>query len=152
VVVNGEKGCIHNAKGNPPRCILMPIFLSICSRCFGVYIISDPTYGIEGLIGYLRWRFFFDKMFKNDPTLFLNGTPNSLQKQIEVLQTLCDESKGKINWHKSCGIWAFKKPKEWSWGKDKNLVWLVTDNVSKYLVFSVNYKMPQKETDNKILQ
>jgi hypothetical protein len=68
------------------------------------------------------------------------------------LQTLCDESKGKIKWHKFCAIWAFKKPKEWSWGEDKSLIWLVTDNVSKYLGFPINYKMPQKEKDNKILQ
>ncbi len=54
--------------------------------------------------------------------------------------------------HKSCAIWAFKKPKEWSWGEEKGLVWLVIDNVNKYLNFPINYKMPQKEKDNKILQ
>jgi hypothetical protein len=68
------------------------------------------------------------------------------------LQTLCDELRGKINWHKSCAIWALKKPKEWSWEEDKSLVWLVTNNASKYLGFPINYKMPQKEKDNKILQ
>ncbi len=120
--MNGERGCIHNAKGSPPKCTLTPIFVSICNRCFGVYMVSDPTNGIEGLIGSSRWRFFLDKMFTNETTLFLKGTPNSLQKTFKVLQTLCDESRGKINWHKSCAIWAFKKPKEWSWGENKGLV------------------------------
>jgi hypothetical protein len=34
----------------------------------------------------------------------------------------------------------------------KGLVWLVNDNVNKYLGFPINYKMSQKENDNKILQ
>jgi hypothetical protein len=50
VVVNGERWCIQNAKGSPPKYTLMPIFVSFCSRCFGVYMVLDPTYGIEGLI------------------------------------------------------------------------------------------------------
>jgi hypothetical protein len=78
--VNGERGCIHNGKGSPPRCILAPIFVSICSRCFGVYMVLDLTYGIERLIGSSRWRFFLDKMFTYDITLFKKKTPNSLQK------------------------------------------------------------------------
>jgi hypothetical protein len=44
-----------------------------------------------------------------------------------------------------------QEPKEWSWGEDKGLFWLVTNNVNKYLGFAINYKMPQKEEDNKIL-
>jgi hypothetical protein len=44
-----------------------------------VYMVLDPTYGIEGLIGSSKWRFFLDKMFTNDTTLFKKGTPNSLQ-------------------------------------------------------------------------
>jgi hypothetical protein len=43
-------------------------------------MVSDPTYGIEGLIKSSRWRSFLDKMFTNGITLFLKGTPNSLQK------------------------------------------------------------------------
>jgi hypothetical protein len=78
--VNGERRCIQNAKGSPTKCTLTPIFVSIRNRFLGVYMVSDPTYGIERLIGYSRWRFFLDQMFANETTLFLKGTPNSLQK------------------------------------------------------------------------
>jgi hypothetical protein len=47
---------------------------------------------------------------------------------------------------------AYKKPKDWSWGKNKSLVWLATHNINKYLGFCINYNMPQKEKVNKILQ
>lgn len=47
---------------------------------------------------------------------------------------------------------ASKKPKEWAQGEDKILVWLASGNVNKYLGFPINYNMPQKEKDHKILQ
>jgi len=96
VVVHWERRCIHNAKGSPSKCTLTPIFVFICNRCFGVYMVSNPTYGIEGLIRSCKWRFFLDKMFTNDTTLFKKGTPNSLQFFFWVLQTLCDELRGKM--------------------------------------------------------
>jgi hypothetical protein len=80
VGVNGERGCIQNAKGSPPKCFLVPIFVSFCSTCFGVYMVLDPTYGIERLIGSSKWRFFLDKMLTYDTTSFKKGIPNSLQK------------------------------------------------------------------------
>jgi hypothetical protein len=55
VVVNGKRGCIHNGKGSPPRCILAPIFVSIYSRCFGVYMVLDLTYGLDILDGDFFW-------------------------------------------------------------------------------------------------
>jgi hypothetical protein len=58
---------------------------------------------------------------------------------------------GKVNWHKSCAIRAFKKPKDWLWGEDKGLVWLATCN-GKHLGFPISYNMLQKEKDNKIVQ
>lgn len=76
---------------------------------------------------------------------------NNLQKTFQVLQTFCDASRRKFNWHKSCAIWASKKPREWSWGEDKGLVWLVASKVSKDLGFPINYNTPQKEKDNKVL-
>jgi hypothetical protein len=68
------------------------------------------------------------------------------------LQHFCDALRRKFNWHKSCAIWASKKPKKWAWGEDKGLVWLVNNNVGKYLGFPINYNMPQKEKNNNILQ
>lgn len=47
---------------------------------------------------------------------------------------------------------ASKKPKEWAQEEDKILIWLASGNVNKYLGFPINYNMPQKEKDNKILQ
>ncbi len=70
-------------------------------------------------------------MFVNDTTLFLNATPNNLQKTFQVLQTFCDASKGRINWHKSCAKWASKEARHWFQGEDKGLTWLKIDNKTK---------------------
>jgi hypothetical protein len=64
----------------------------------------------------------------------------------------CKALGGRINWHKSSAIWAYEKPRDWMWGEDKGLHWLTFDNNSKYLGFSINYKMAQKERDSKVLQ
>jgi len=58
-------------------------------------------------------------MFTNDTMMFLKGNPDNLQKTFQVLQTFCEASRGKVNWHKSSAIWAFKTIENGLGGKTK---------------------------------
>jgi hypothetical protein len=150
MVVNGERGEAFTMERVVCQgCLRTPYLYLFITDVMG-YMVLDPSYEIEGLI-LLDGRQVWDQMFANDTILFLKGTINNLQKSFQVFQTFCHASGGKFNWHKSCAIWASKKPREWSWGNDKGLVWLATNKVTKYLGFPINYNMPQKEKDNKVL-
>ncbi len=64
--------------------------------------------------------------------LFLKRNLNNLEKTFQVFQTFYEASRWKINWHKSCVIWASKKSKKWSWGEKKRLMWLTPNNKANF--------------------
>jgi len=121
VAMNGQKGkSFQMERAIRQRC---PITLYLYLFVVDVlgYMISNPRYKIERLtlFGYPNLR----PNVVDDTMMFLKVDPNNLQKTFQVLQTFCEASRGKVNWHKSSAIWAFKKNRKWSWGEDKRLFW-----------------------------
>jgi hypothetical protein len=84
------------------------------------YMFNDAKYDINGLTlpdgSSVRIQSFVDDM-----ALFLQGDPTNLQKAFDILELFCDASGAKLNWHKSCALWIFERPKPWQWGEDKGL-------------------------------
>jgi hypothetical protein len=120
VVVNGQKG--KSFQMERPICQRCPITLYIYLFVVDVlgYKISNTKYKIERLTlpnGIQIW----DHKFADDAIMFLKRNPNNLQKTLQVLQTFCEASRGKVNWHKSNAIWVSKKNKKRSWGENKRL-------------------------------
>ncbi len=58
----------------------------------------------------------------------------------------------KMNWHKSCVVWASLNFQNWSWGEDLGLKWLGKGQATKYLGFQVGFEVPQQEKDVKVIQ
>ncbi len=103
------------------RCPIIPYLYLFVVYLLG-YMISNPRYKIEKLT-LLDGTQIQNQVFADDTMMFLKGNPNNLQKTFQVLQTFCEASRGKVNWHKPSAIWASKKKRKWSWGENKGLFW-----------------------------
>jgi len=110
VVVNRQKGkSFQMERVVCQGCPIAPYIYLFVANNLG-YMSFDPRYGIEGLT-LLDGTQIQDQMFANDTMMFLKGNLNNLQNTFQVLQTFCEASRRKVNWHKSCAIWASKKNK-----------------------------------------
>jgi len=86
-------------------------------------MMADPRYGVEGL-SLPRGGFLRDQTFADDTTLYFKGSPHNMDKAQSILKLFCQASGAKINWHKSVAIWANKKERTWTWGKEVGLRWV----------------------------
>ncbi len=87
-------------------------------------MLDDPKHEIEGLHlpkgGCVR-----DQTFVDDTALYLKGSPSNLSKVQAVFELFCLASEAKVNWGKSAAIWASKEKKEWEWGQEVGLKWIL---------------------------
>ncbi len=87
-------------------------------------MLDDPKHKIDGMHlpkgGYVR-----DQTFTNDTALYLKGSPSNLSKAWVVLELFYLASMAKINWGKSMAIWANTEKKEWEWGQEVGLKWIL---------------------------
>ncbi len=67
-----------------------------------------PPIGVEGL-ALLGGERIMDQTFADDTALYLQGTRGNMERAQKVLDIFCKASEAKINWNKSCAIWASKR-------------------------------------------
>ncbi len=104
-------------------CPLAPYLFILATNVLG-HMLNDPKHGLEGLHlpkgGWVR-----NQTFADDTTLYLKGSPNNSSKAWAVLELFGLASGAKINWGKSVAIWANKEKKEWEWGQEVKLRWIL---------------------------
>lgn len=61
----------------------------------------------------------------DDTAFYLKGTQNNLSKARAVLELFCRTSGAKVNWGKSAAIWASKEKRQWEWGQEVGLRWVL---------------------------
>lgn len=69
------------------------------------YMINDRIYEIRGLT-LPDGSSVSIQCFADDTALFLQGSPENLQKAFDVIQLFCEASGAKLNWHKSSTFWV----------------------------------------------
>lgn len=60
-------------------------------------------------------------MFGDDRLLLLDGTPDNLDRAIEVINKFGAASGAKLNLHKFVGVWVSHTPRAWTWGEEVGL-------------------------------
>ncbi len=69
-----------------------------------------------------------------------------MERTQKVLNIFCKASGAKINWNKSCAIWASKRDKEWEWGREVGLQWIPKGKGVRYLGIQADSTSLLKQT------
>ena len=123
ILVNGKKLPAFPiqrsvCQGCPLAPYLYLLFLNVLTHMF-----NDASFGIDGLT-LLDGSVIKISYFADDTTLFLRGDPTNLEKALQIIELFCSAPGAKLNSHKSCALWVSFKPRTWTWGLDKGLLWL----------------------------
>jgi hypothetical protein len=74
-----------------------------------------------------------------------------MDRAQKVLDVFCKASGAKINWNKSCAIWASTRDKEWEWGREVGLQWIPKGKGVRYLGIQVGFHLPPEANFDKML-
>jgi len=150
IKLNGVEGSTFPlAKSVRQGCPLSPYLFILAIDVLG-HMLDDHRFGVEGLAlpggGKIT-----DQTFAEDTALYLQGTRKNMERAQKVLNIFCKASGAKINWNKSCAIWASKRDKEWEWGREVGLQWIPKGKGVRYLGIQVGFHLPPEANFDKIL-
>ncbi len=114
------------------------------------HMLDDPRFGVEGLTLPGDWK-ITDQTFADDTALYLRGTRENMERTQKVLDNFCKALGAKVNWNKSCAIWASKRDKDWEWGREVGLQWIPKGKGVRYLGIQVGFHLPPEANFNKML-
>jgi hypothetical protein len=150
VKVNGElKEDFQLVKLVRQGCPLAPYLFILATDVLG-HMLDDPKHEIEGLHlpkGGCVWN----QTFADDTALYFKGSPNNLSKARAVLDLFCLASRAKINWGKTTAIWTSKEKKEWEWGQEIGLKWILEGQGVRYLGIQIGFQVPTKANFEKLM-
>jgi hypothetical protein len=129
---NGMEGSpFPLARSVKQGCPLSPYLFILAMDVLG-HMLDDPRFGVEGL-GLSGDGKITDQTFVDDTALYVRGTRENMERTQKVLDIFCKASRAKINWNKSCAIWASKRDKKWEWGREVGLQWIPKGKRVRYL-------------------
>ena len=150
VIVNGEQSRTFKLQRSVRQgCPLAPYLFLLTVDVLG-QMLQHPTHSVKGLL-LPDNTYITNQMFADDTLLFLDGTPDTLDKALNVITKFGAASGAKLNLHKSVGLWLAHRERPWSWGEESGLKWLQTGEVTRYLGYPFGWQIPQKEKDGKML-
>ena len=150
VIVNGEQSRTFNLQRSVRQgCPLAPYLFLLTVDVLG-QMLQHSIHRVKGL-QLPDKSSITNQMFADDTLLFLDGTPDNLDRAITVINKFGAASGAKLNLHKSVGLWIAHRAQPWTWGEEACLKWLQTGEVTKYLGYPFGLKIPQKEKDGKML-
>ncbi len=150
IKLNGVEGShFPLARSVRQGCPLLPYLFILATDVLG-HMLDDPRFGVEGLT-LPGGRKVTDQTFADDTALYLRGTRENMERTQKVLNTFCMASEAKINWNKSCAIWASKRDKEWEWGREVGLQWIPKGKGVRYLGIQVGFHFPPEANFDKLL-
>jgi hypothetical protein len=150
IKLNGVEGSTFPlARSVRQGCPLSPYLFILATDVLG-HMLDDPHFGVEGLAlpggGKIT-----DQTFADDTALYLQGTRENMDRAQKVLAIFCKASGAKVNWNKSCAIWANKRDKEWEWGREVGLQWIPKGKGVRYLGIQVGFHLPLEGNFDKML-
>jgi exonuclease III len=150
IIVNGEQSQTFKLERSVRQgCPLAPYLFLLTVDVLG-QMLQHPGNDVKGL-RLPDDSTITNQMFADDTLLLLDGTPDNLNKAIEVIKRFGAASGAKLNLHKSIGVWVSHTPRTWNWGEDEGLKWLMPGEVTKYLGYPFGINITQQEKDNKML-
>ena len=113
-------------------------------------MLQHPDNGVKGL-QLPDKSSITNQMFADDTLLFLDGKIDNMDKAFTVISRFGAASGAKLNLHKSVGLWVAQAEKEWQWGDEAGLKWLIPGETTRHPGFPFGLHIPQKEKDGKML-
>jgi hypothetical protein len=111
IKLNGVEGSAFPlAKSMRQGCPLSPYLFILATDVLG-HMLDDRRFEVEGLALSGGGK-FTDQTFADDTALYLQGMRNNMERAQKVLDVFCKASGAKINWNKTCAIWANKRDKD----------------------------------------
>jgi hypothetical protein len=68
-----------------------------------------------------------------------------------ILNLFCKASGAKVNCNKMIAIWANKRSKNWEWGQEVGLQWVLEGKGVRYLGIQVGFHFPPEANFDKML-
>ena len=150
VIVNGEQSKTFQLRRSVRQgCPFAPYLFLLTVDVLG-QMLQHPTHRVTCL-RLPDTSSITNQMFADDTLLFLDGTPENLDRALTVINKFGGASRAKLNLHKSVGIWIATVERTWTWGEEAGLKWLKPGEVTKYLGYPFGLHIPQKEKDGKML-
>jgi hypothetical protein len=150
VLLNGAAGPTFELERSVRQgCPLAPYLYLLIADVLG-HMLEDPKRGVQGFT-LPDGNTTTSQMFADDANLLLQGSEQNLDAAIQVLNLFCQGSGAVVNWRKTVGIWASRRPRTWHWNNDSGLKWLQEGECTIYLGFPIGFKMRAEERDNKVL-
>jgi hypothetical protein len=150
IKLNGIEGSAFPlARSVRQGCPLSPYLFILATDVLG-HMLDDPRFGVEGLTlpGGRKVR---DQTFADDTALYLQGTPENMERTQRVLDTFCKASGARVNWDKTTAIWASKSEKSWEWGQEVGLQWVPEGKGVRYLGILVGSHLPPDANFSKMV-
>jgi hypothetical protein len=150
IKLNGVEGSTFPlARSVRQGCPLSPYLFILATDVLG-HMLDDHRFGVEGMAlpggGKIT-----DQTFADNTALYLHGTRDNMERTQKVLDIFCKASKAKINWNKSCAIWACKRDKDWEQGREVGLQWIPKGKGVRYLGIQVGFHLPPEANFDKML-
>ena len=150
IIINGEQSKPFQLQRSVRQgCPLAPYLFLLTVDVLG-QMLQHPTSQVQGL-RLPDNSTITNQMFADDTLLLLDGTPDNMDRAINVIDLFGAASGAKLNLHKSIGLWISHTARPWSWGEDTGLKWLAPGEVTRYLGYPFGIHIPQKEKDGKML-
>lgn len=117
VIVNGEQSKTFQLRRSVRQgCPLAPYLFLLTVDVLG-QMLQHPTHRVTGL-RLPDTSSITNQMFADDTLLFLDGTPENLDRALTVINKFGAASGAKLNLHKSVGIWIAAIECTWTWGEE----------------------------------
>ena len=150
VIVNGEQSKTFNLQrsvrqGRPLAPYLFLLTVDVLGQ-----ILQHPANGVKGL-KLPDDSYITNQMFADDTLLFLDGTKDNMDRALTVIQRFGAALGAKLNLHKFVGLWLSKNAREWQWGEEAGMKWILLGEVTRYLGYPFGLNIPQQEKDGKML-
>jgi hypothetical protein len=150
IKLNGVEGSTFPlARSVRQGCPLSPYLFILVTDVLG-HMLDDRRFGVEGLT-FPGGGKITDQTFADDTALYLQGTRDNMERAQKVLDVFCKASGAKINWNKTCAIWASKRDKDWEWGREVGLQWIPKGKGVRYLGIQVGFHLPPEANFDKML-
>lgn len=144
IIINGEQSTTFRLQRSVRQgCPLAPYLFLLTVDVLG-QMLQHPECGVQGL-RLLDTSTITNQMFADDTLLLLDGTPDNMDRAINVINRFGAASGAKLNLHKSIGLCVSHTERQWQWGETEGLKWLNPGEVTKYLGYPFGLRIPQKK-------
>ena len=150
IIVNGEQSVPFKLQRSVRQgCPLTPYLFLLTVDVLG-QMLQHPECQVKGL-KLPDSTVITNQMFADDTLLLLEGTPEHMDKAIDVINRFGAASGAKLNLHKSVGLWVSHTPRNWTWGENEGLKWLRPGEVTRYIGYPFGTHITQQDKDNKMM-